>query len=117
MGGSGARPPTILVVEDTVWIRAAMRRSVERCGCRAVEAADADEAVTVAEREQVEMILTEEALPTLEALLARAREHPGLRGLPVVIVNPDAEEGARHGDAHLLPGYERLTSLLASPRE
>jgi CheY-like chemotaxis protein len=117
MEGSRGRPPAILIVEDTDWIRAAMRRSVESLGCRALEAADADEAVTVAERERVEMILTEEALPTLDALLSRVREQTSLRGLPVVIVNPDAGEGSRRGDAHVLPDYERLVSLLPSPCE
>jgi DNA-binding response OmpR family regulator len=117
MEGSRERPPTILIVEDTDWIRAAMRRSVERTGCRAVEAADAYEAAAVAERETVELILTEEELPTLDALLSLAREHAALRGAPVVIVNPDAEEGARLGDAHVLTDYERITSLLPSPCE
>jgi CheY-like chemotaxis protein len=111
------RPPTILIVEDIDWVRAAMRRSVERCGCGVAEAADAEGAAAVAGREPVEMILTEEELPTFESLLALAREHPALRDLPVVIINPDAEEGARLGDAHVLPDYDRIASLLPSPCE
>lgn len=48
--------------------------------------------------------------------MTRLRERPALRTLPVVIINPDADEGARHGDAYLLTDYAHLASLLASLR-
>ena len=48
--------------------------------------------------------------------MARRREHPAFRALPVVIINPDADEGARHGDAYLLTDYAHVTSLLTSLR-
>ena len=115
MENSDGRYPTILIVEDIDWIRARMKRSVEHYGYRVAEATDDVEAVEVAERESPKLILTEEQLPTFDALLARVREHPAFRNVPVVIVNPDADEGARHGDAFVLTGYERIASLLNSP--
>jgi CheY-like chemotaxis protein len=117
MKNPDGRPSTILIVEDIDWIRSGMKRSVERYGYRVVEATDDVEAVEVAARESIELILTEEELPTFDALMSRLHEHPTFSNIPVVIVNPDADEGARHGDAFVLTDYDRLASLLASPRE
>ena len=117
MGFSDGRPPTILIVEDVGWIRASMKRSVELHGYRAVEAADDAEAVSVAEREAPELVLTEERVPTFRALMEHVRRHPAFRNVPVVIINPDAEDGTRYGDAFLLADYERIASLLKCPRE
>jgi CheY-like chemotaxis protein len=107
--------PTILVVEDLAEIRSGMERTLRDCGYRVLAAADADEAVEVASRDIVDLILTEEELPTFTALLERACEHPSLKGLPVVIVNPDAEEGTRYADAIVLTDYDQLKRLLFNP--
>jgi len=113
MKNSDRRHPTILIVEDIDWIRAGMKKAIEHGGYRAVEARNDVEAFQIAEREPVELILTEEELPTFKALMARLREHPTLTSVPVVIVNPDAENGARHGDAYLLADYADIPSLRA----
>lgn len=105
--------PTILIIEDMDWIRSGMKKAVEHEGYRAVEARDDAEAFQIAEREPPELIVTEEELPTFNSLMACLREHPTLRSVPVVIVDPDAEDGARHGDAYLLPRYTDITSLLS----
>lgn len=105
--------PTILIVEDIDWIRSGMKKAVEHEGYSAVEATNNAEAFQLAERKPPELIVTEEELPTFNALMARLREHPTLSSIPVVIVNPDAENGARHGDAYLLADYADITSLLA----
>jgi CheY-like chemotaxis protein len=116
MKNSGGQSPTILIVEDIDWIRSGMKKSVERQGYRAAQAADDAEACALAEREPIGLILTEEQLPTFDALMARLHQHPALSKIPVVIVNPDAEEGARHGDAYLLTDYAHISSLLAALR-
>ena len=105
--------PRILIVEDIDWMRSGMKEAVEHEGYRAVEARNETEAFQIAEREAPELIVTEEELPTFDALMAGLREHPTLSNVPVVIVNPDAENGARHGDAYLLADYADITSLLA----
>jgi len=104
---------TILIVEDIDWIRSGMKKAVEQEGYRAVEATNDAEAFQLAEREPPELIVTEEELPTFDALMARLREHATLSSVPVVIVNPAAENGARYGDAYLLADYADITSLLA----
>lgn len=116
MKNSDGRVPTILIVEDIDWIRAGMKRAVERYGYHAAEAVDDDDAFAVAELESIQLILTEEQLPAFDALMMRLREHPALSRVPVVIVNPDAEEDARHGDAYLLTDYAHIQSLLAELR-
>lgn len=93
-----------------------MKKSVERQGYRAAQASDDAEAFEVAERESIELILTEEELPTFDALMAGLHEHPSLSKVPVVIINPDADEGARYGDAYLLPDYAHISSLLVALR-
>lgn len=110
---SSGQHSTILIVEDLDWIRLAMKTAVERQDYRAVEARNDAEAFEVAEREPAKLILTEEELPTFNALMSRLREHVTLSGVPVVIINPDAGKGARHQDAYLLPDYADITSLLA----
>src|SRR5215217_1575721 len=108
--------PTILIVEDIDWIRFAMKKAVERHAYRAVEATNDAEAFEIAERDSLDLIVTEEELPTFNALMGRLREHPTLRRIPVVIVDPDADDGARYRDAYLLADYADISSLLASVR-
>ena len=112
MKNSG-QPPTILIVEDIDWIRCGMKKAVEGQGYRAVEATNDAEAFELAENESIELILTEEELPTFNDLMMRVSEHPSLSSVPVAIVNPDAEDGARLYDAYLLADFADITSLLA----
>ena len=107
-----AGPPVILVVEDIDWIRAGMARTLRRHGFRVLEAADDDAAVELVRRERPDLILTEEQLPTFGALLARVRELPANRRVPVAVVNPDADGETRYGDAVVLTDYGQLLTLL-----
>jgi CheY-like chemotaxis protein len=110
----GDAPTHVLVVEDVDWIRALMRASLEAHGYAVAEARDAREAVASAELSRPALVLTDEELPTFEALLRSARTHPALAGLHVAVINPDLEDGSRYGDAHVLPDYEHLERLLAT---
>ena len=105
--------PTILIIEDIDWIRFGMRKAVERQGYRVAEAMDDAEAFEFAELESIDLILTEEQLPTFKNLMARLREHPTLSNVPVVIVNPDAEDGTRLGDAYLLADHADISAFLS----
>jgi CheY-like chemotaxis protein len=116
MKDSGGRVPTILIVEDIDWIRSSMKDSAESYGYRVVEATNSMEAIEVAETELPALIMTEEELPTFDPLMRLLREHHSLSHIPVVIINPDADEFARYGDAFLLTSYESISSLLASLR-
>lgn len=104
---------TILIVEDIDWIRSGMRKAVERQGFRIAEATNDAEAFESAESNSIDLILTEEELPTFNDLMARLREHLTLSSVPIVIINPDAEDGARLGDAYLLADYADIPSFLS----
>jgi CheY-like chemotaxis protein len=108
---SGARP-VVLIVEDVDWVRAGMRASLEAHGYGVAESRDDREAVAEAERHRPSLVLTDEELPTFDALLRRARTHPSLAGVPVAVINPDLEHGSRYGDAQILSDYEQLERLL-----
>lgn len=105
--------PTILIVEDIEWIRSGMRKAVEREGYRVVEARNDAEAIRCAELQPIDLILTEEEVPTFQDLMARLHQHPTLNSVPVVIINPDAEDGTRLGDACQLADYADISSFLA----
>lgn len=108
---------TVLVVEDIDWLRTGMRRTIESYGFIVVEAADAAEAISVAERVRPDLIFTEEQLPTFSALEKCVREHPELSRVPLVIVNPDAEDGTHYGAAIVLTDFDQLERLLPHPAE
>lgn len=104
----------VLVIEDVEWIRARMRSSLKLHGYLVLEASDDEEAVEIASRIHPDLILTEEELPTFDALALRLREHPTLRHVPVVIINPDEEEDTLYGDAHVLLDYDQIGRFLAA---
>lgn len=112
MENSG-QTPTILIVEDIDWIRSGMRKAVEHQGYRVVEARNDTEAFRFVELQPINLILTEEELPTFKDLMVRLHQHPTLSSVPVVIINPDGEDGARFGDAYLLADYADISSFLA----
>ncbi len=116
MKDSGGRGQMILIVEDIDWIRSGMKSSAESYGYRVLEATNDVEAIETAEPEPPALIMTEEELPTFDALMTLLREHHSLHQVPVIIINPDADEGARYNDAFLLTSYESISSLLASLR-
>jgi response regulator RpfG family c-di-GMP phosphodiesterase len=104
--------PTILIVEDIDWIRSMMRKAVEFQGYRVLEARNDAEALEVAELQPIDLILTEEEVPTFHDFMVLLHQHPVLNSVPVVIINPDAEDGGRLGDAYLLAEYADISSFL-----
>jgi CheY-like chemotaxis protein len=107
---------TVLVVEDVEWIRRGMKRNLQLLGYRVVEAADAAAAVESALACPPDVIVTEEELPTLDALTESVRGPGPLHGVPVAIINPDEEEGARRGDIIILPDFGRIETLMDGAR-
>jgi DNA-binding NtrC family response regulator len=108
---SSGQTPTILIVEDIDWIRSAMRNALVRHRYRVVEARNAAEALRLAESQTINVILTEEEVPTFDDLMGLLHQHPTLSSVPVVIINPDTEDGARLGDAYLLADYADISSF------
>lgn len=89
-----------------------MKRTLQRYGYKVLEAPDEESAIEIAERESPELLLTEEQFPSFDLLTTRLRNHSKLRDLPIVIVNPDADEHTRYGDAVILNDFAEIECLL-----
>lgn len=105
----------VLIVEDVGWIREGMKSAVKALGFRVMEAENVEAAVAAAERVRPSLSLTEEDVPGFYDLTERLRAHPTLLHVPVVIVNPDAEDGTRYGDAIMLTDFDQLERFLVRP--
>ena len=81
--------PTVLVVEDFEDNRFMMRRLLEMCGYRVVEAVNGEQAVETARTERPDLILMDLSLPKLDGLAAtrRIRQTDGLGEVPIVAVS------------------------------
>lgn len=107
----------VLIVEDTDYIYDGMMQELERHGYHALRARNDEEAVGTAERAAPYLLLTEEGLPTILSLTRRFREHPQLRDVPIVIINPDEQENTRYGEIVVLTDYDQLAVFIkANPR-
>ena len=80
---------TILLVEDFDDTRLMMKMWLARHGYRVVEAETGEEAISVAQREQPDLILMDMMMPGLNGLDAtrRIREYHALRRTPIVAVS------------------------------
>jgi CheY-like chemotaxis protein len=84
-----AKPPTVLLVEDTEDNRFMMRRLLEMTGYRVVEAMNGEEAVKLAKKESPNLILMDLSLPVIDGLAATRliRKLPDLESTPIIAVS------------------------------
>jgi len=92
---------TILVVEENLNTRRVLRSQLERKGFSILEASDADEAIAVARKQRIDLILLDLLMPKLgeDNLLGVFKEDPATENVPVLIVS--VVESAESG---ILPG-------------
>ncbi|GAB4495096.1 MAG: hypothetical protein OHK0052_01750 [Anaerolineales bacterium] len=84
-----SRRMKILIVEDTVVIRAAMRRALEPAGYEIYEAGDGEEGLLMAETQQPDLILLDVEMPRLNGIevCRRIKANPELKHTFVAIVS------------------------------
>ena len=84
-----AKPPTVLLVEDTEDNRFMMRRLLEMTGYRVVEAMNGEEAVKLAKKESPNLILMDLSLPVIDGIAATRliRKLPDLESTPIIAVS------------------------------
>ena len=84
-----AKPPTVLLVEDTEDNRFMMRRLLEMTGYRVVEAMNGEEAVRLAGSELPHLILMDLSLPVIDGLAATRliRKLPDCESTPIIAVS------------------------------
>ncbi len=81
--------PTILLVEDFDDTRLMMKLWLVKNGYRVLEAETGEEAISVAQREQPDLIIMDVMMPGMNGLDAtqRIREYQALRRTPIVAVS------------------------------
>ena len=121
LAAAGASP-VVMLVEDFADTREMMRRVLESGGCRVLEAANGQEAIELAQRERLDLILMDLNMPVLDGFTAtlRIREYEPTRDVPVVAVT--AFDTAEFRAAATAVGcndyivkpldFERLSSIL-----
>ena len=78
----------ILAVDDSVSMRQVIHLLLSRAGYEVMEAADARQALEMAERERYELVLTDVQMPGIDGLelVRRLRTLPGYRTTPILTV-------------------------------
>ncbi len=81
-------PCPILLVDDDSVTRAAMRRMLERDGCRVTEAENGEVALALMQRDRPSLIFLDLMMPVMDgfAFAEQVRVHPEWRAIPIVVV-------------------------------
>jgi two-component system, cell cycle response regulator len=113
-------PPTVVVAEDSLVIRAVLVEQLESRGYRVVEAADGEQALAACRRDRPDVVLLDVEMPQLDghAVLAGVKADPLLADIPVVFVTSrvtteDVVEGLRLGAHDYLRKPFEPSELLA----
>lgn len=87
---------TILVVDDELQVRRAVRRCLEQAGYEVLDAVDGAEALKVMEGIHVDLVLLDVLMPVLDGFetVRRMKSDEVLRGIPIILVTAmlDVEE-------------------------
>ena len=89
MGGLAVSDvPVVMLVDDYEDTRQMMRRMLEMCGCRVLEAANGQEAIALAQSDPPDLILMDLNMPVLDGFNAtlRIREYEATRDVPVIAI-------------------------------
>ncbi|MBK1723872.1 hybrid sensor histidine kinase/response regulator [Thiocystis violacea] len=91
------RPPTVLIVDDSLSMRRVLSRLAEDGGFRPLTARDGMEAVQVLAREAVDVLLVDMEMPQMNGLelTAHLRARPETSGLPIAMITSRSTEKHR----------------------
>ena len=92
----GAVPATILIIDDSVTFRAALRDALEQAGYRVRVAGSGEEGLRTAAAERPAALVVDSVLPGLEGagVIRRLRLDSALRGLPCLLLTGSDERDA-----------------------
>ena len=105
---------TILVVEDVDEICSQMREMLIKKGHRVLIAANAKDAIEIAERDSPAIILTDLDMPTFDALVQLVQTHQELAKTPVAVIDLNGMDGDYPHSVKFLSDLVQLDELLAS---
>ncbi|MBC2834138.1 response regulator [Paragemmobacter straminiformis] len=88
---------TILTVDDSPSIRKMIAMTLQEAGYAVLEAVDGQDGLAKATSAHVDAIITDQNMPNLDGLgMIRAlRQHPMGRGVPIVVLSTDGDEGLK----------------------
>ncbi|MBK1716421.1 hybrid sensor histidine kinase/response regulator [Thiocystis violacea] len=92
-----ARPPTVLVVDDSLSMRRILSRLVEDSGYRPLAARDGLEAIRILARDPVDALLVDMEMPQMNGLelTAHLRSQPATSALPIAMITSRSTEKHR----------------------
>ncbi|MHC4634396.1 MAG: response regulator [Planctomycetota bacterium] len=81
-------PAKILIVDDEPDIVSIIQCHLECCKCEVITASNGEEGLEKAAEEKPDLILLDVNMPIMNGLqvLERLKEHPDLKGIPVIMV-------------------------------
>ena len=103
---------TILVVEDVVEICFQMSEMLRKKGHQTLSAANAEDAIRIAEHDHPNMILTDLDLPTFDSLVQMVRAHKDLFNTPVAVIDINGHEMKPPQDVKILSDFDQLDYFL-----
>jgi two-component system phosphate regulon response regulator PhoB len=93
----GAARPHILVVEDEDSLATLLQYNLDKEGFRVGLCADGEEALTLIDEKQPDLVILDWMLPTVSGIevCRRLRQRPATRNLPIIMLTARAEESDR----------------------
>lgn len=84
--------PRILSIDDSKTIRLLLARLFRPFACELMEAANGEEGLAVASRENPDLIILDYNMPVMDgiAMLRKMREDPGLKRTPVIMLTAES---------------------------
>jgi len=84
--------PRILSIDDSKTIRLLLARLFRPFACELMEAANGEEGLAVASRENPDLIILDYNMPVMDGvtMLRQMREDPGLKRTPVIMLTADS---------------------------
>lgn len=82
----------VLSVDDSKTIRMIVTRTLAKYGCTVCEATNGEEGLAVAAAEKPEVIILDITMPVMDGvtMLAKLREDPALKSIPVVMLTAES---------------------------
>jgi CheY-like chemotaxis protein len=109
-----SKTKTVLVVEDVDEISSQMREMLLRKGHRILIAANAEDAIKIAERDRPNLILTDLDMPTFDALVQLVLTHKELGNTPMAVIDINGPEITHPADVKILSDLAQLDELLTA---
>ena len=110
--------PTVLVTEDSMFLRIANQRILTRAGYDVITATDGPEALQMARDQHPDLVLLDMMLPRLsgQSVLQKLKADPGTAAIPVVILSSLSQVNAEKLRAAGAAAFLEKGQILDNPR-